>query len=485
MATTVASAVGVAGEAEQEVDVGRSRRARRAGGARAGGGAGGGGRRPGAGGPAGRRRARSAARARRSPSSYHCRASRRATSAATRAGSLPRAVRARAVSDAGPGDAQLAVQVAQGDDGRRVVVDAGVEARRVVDDPLDGEVDDGRRHRVAALGVQRRRAEQLGDAVQREHVDGRRAAAPAERPAGHHAGGVRRHDHRHRGERVATLGRPHGGRQRIERRRPVGGGGDGDGHVSIVRKGCHPARAAPDQGAGRRRRRWRGGGARVTACSRPSGSRYRALPATRTLAPAAAARPTVSGPMPPSTSTSIALGQPGGLDHPPDLGDLGLHRGEVALAAEPRVDGHHEHEVDEVEHVGDGARRGRRADRHAGARPRARRWRRACGAGAGRPRRGRSAAGTRPRRSAAAITSGVSTIRWASNGTLTYGRAEAMTSGPNVRLGTNWPSMTSHWMRSTPAFSSAVTSSPRRAKSAGSTDGAIWIGRAIGVDGTA
>ena len=35
-----------------------------------------------------------------------------------------------------------------------------------------------------------------------------------------------------------------------------------------------------------------------------------------------------------------------------------------------------------------------------------------------------------------------------------------MTSGPKVRFGTNWPSMTSHWMRSTPASSSAAT--PRR-----------------------
>ncbi len=42
-----------------------------------------------------------------------------------------------------------------------------------------------------------------------------------------------------------------------------------------------------------------------------------------------------------------------------------------------------------------------------------------------------------------------------------------MTSGPKVRLGTKWPSMTSHWMRSTPAFSRAATSSPSRAKSAG------------------
>ena len=155
----------------------------------------------------------------------------------------------------------------------------------------------------------------------------------------------------------------------------------------------------------------------VTACSRPSGSRYRALPATRTLAPAAAARPTVSGPMPPSTSTSTTSASPAAVDHPADLGDLRLHRGEVPLAAEARVDGHHEHEVDEVEHVGDGARRRRRVERDAGAGARARRSRRACGGGAGTPRRGRSAAGTRPRRSGRAITSGVSTIRWASNGT--------------------------------------------------------------------
>ena len=48
-----------------------------------------------------------------------------------------------------------------------------------------------------------------------------------------------------------------------------------------------------------------------------------------------------------------------------------------------------------------------------------------------------------------------------------------MTSGPKVMLGTNCPSITSHWMRSHPAASSAAISSPRRAKSAGRTDGAI------------
>ena len=69
-------------------------------------------------------------------------------------------------------------------------------------------------------------------------------------------------------------------------------------------------------------------------------------------------------------------------------------------------------------------------------------------------------------------------MRWASKGTVTWSRTEAMTSGPKVRLGTNWPSMTSHWMRSTPAFSRATHSSPRREKSAGRTEGTIEIGRA-------
>ncbi len=74
-----------------------------------------------------------------------------------------------------------------------------------------------------------------------------------------------------------------------------------------------------------------------------------------------------------------------------------------------------------------------------------------------------------------ANTSGVSIMRWASNGSEVCRRAAAITSGPKVRLGTNCPSITSHWMRSQPAASSAATSSPRRAKSTGSTDGTILI----------
>ena len=66
-------------------------------------------------------------------------------------------------------------------------------------------------------------------------------------------------------------------------------------------------------------------------------------------------------------------------------------------------------------------------------------------------------------------------MRCASNGSVVWRRADAITSGPNVRFGTNWPSITSHWMRSTPAASSAATSSPSLLKSTGSTLGAISI----------
>src|SRR5829696_6723229 len=76
------------------------------------------------------------------------------------------------------------------------------------------------------------------------------------------------------------------------------------------------------------------------------------------------------------------------------------------------------------------------------------------------------------------MPSGRWTMRWASKGSEVWGRAAAMTSGPMVRLGTNCPSITSHWIRSAPASSRARTSSPRREKSAGSTEGTIWTGRA-------
>jgi ribulose-phosphate 3-epimerase len=52
------------------------------------------------------------------------------------------------------------------------------------------------------------------------------------------------------------------------------------------------------------------------------------------------------------------------VDHPAYLGDLWFHRGDVRLATEPGVHRHHQDEVDEVEHVGHGRRRGSRIVRH-------------------------------------------------------------------------------------------------------------------------
>ena len=50
----------------------------------------------------------------------------------------------------------------------------------------------------------------------------------------------------------------------------------------------------------------------------------------------------------------------GSFDHCAYLADLRLHGGDVPLAAETGIDGHHQHQVDQVEHVGDGrCRRGR------------------------------------------------------------------------------------------------------------------------------
>src|SRR5271166_6038639 len=64
-------------------------------------------------------------------------------------------------------------------------------------------------------------------------------------------------------------------------------------------------------------------------------------------------------------------------------------------------------------------------------------------------------------------------------------RMASSTTGPRVMLGTNRPSITSTWIQSAPAASTAQTSSPKRVKSADKTEGAISIGDAAGVDDNA
>jgi len=61
--------------------------------------------------------------------------------------------------------------------------------------------------------------------------------------------------------------------------------------------------------------------------------------------------------------------QPGGVDHPAGLADLGQHRGDELLSPGSRVDGHHQQVVDQVKGVGD-HRQGRcRVERHPGSHP--------------------------------------------------------------------------------------------------------------------
>ena len=66
-------------------------------------------------------------------------------------------------------------------------------------------------------------------------------------------------------------------------------------------------------------------------------------------------------------------------------------------------------------------------------------------------------------------------IRWVSSGSLVAGRSHFTSTGPNVMLGTNRPSITSTWIRSAPAASTSLTCSASRDRSAERMDGAILM----------
>ena len=132
-----------------------------------------------------------------------------------------------------------------------------------------------------------------------------RCGPPKRRDPPCRAAARRRRDPRpHRAVR-AEAARVRGGAQRPRHRRPA-------------RRRRLQLTAAPERVSAPPARHRRAASARarrsVTAWASPSGSRNSALPATSTLAPAAAAPATVVGPMPPSTSTST-VGEARGLDH--------------------------------------------------------------------------------------------------------------------------------------------------------------------------
>ena len=131
------------------------------------------------------------------------------------------------------------------------------------------------------------------------------------------------------------------------------------GTSSIVRKGCHrltPAGRPRRVGAARRRRgRARPGPGRAPCRRR---ARWRRRRRRRPPCRGRCRRRPRCRPGRPRSSIIRA-----------HLGHLGLHRRQVALAAEARVDGHHQHQLDQVEHVGDRPPAGvAGTDGHAGGR---------------------------------------------------------------------------------------------------------------------
>ena len=71
--------------------------------------------------------------------------------------------------------------------------------------------------------------------------------------------------------------------------------------------------------------------------------------------------------------------------------------------------------------------------------------------------------------------SGFCTIKWQSNTKSVTGRNPSTMFGPNVKFGTNCPSMASIWIQSAPNFSTFLTSSPNVAKFALKIDGATFM----------
>mmetsp|Transcript_13906 Transcript_13906/g.32391 ORF Transcript_13906/g.32391 Transcript_13906/m.32391 type:complete len:209 (+) Transcript_13906:254-880(+) len=71
------------------------------------------------------------------------------------------------------------------------------------------------------------------------------------------------------------------------------------------------------------------------------------------------------------------------------------------------------------------------------------------------------------------------TISCVSKGMVVYLRHHRMVSGPKVRLGTKFPSMTSNCTRSHPASSNRLQSAPSFPKSAGRTEGMICTLRGV------
>ena len=181
-----------------------------------------------------------------------------------------------------------------------------------------------------------------------------------------------------------------------------------------------------------------------------SGAPNTAVPATSMSAPASTRAEAVPGVMPPSTSS--AIGRPPIVDHAAQGAILGSCEFEERLPAEARIDGHHQHHVDAVEHGFDGLGRGRRVEHDA--RPLAERADELQRAVQMRPGLGMDddvvGAGLGESRD---VRVGRAIIRCTSNGSRGAGASAFSTGGPNEMFGTKCPSMMSRCSQSAPAAS--------------------------------
>ena len=96
--------------------------------------------------------------------------------------------------------------------------------------------------------MERGRAEHLSEAEHREHVDGGGTATPAERPPGHHPGGVGRHDDGDRAERVTILGGRTAAASASNAAAPCRVNVTLTAIPPIVRTGCHGERRSAEDG---------------------------------------------------------------------------------------------------------------------------------------------------------------------------------------------------------------------------------------------
>src|SRR5581483_945422 len=165
--------------------------------------------------------------------------------------------------------------------------------------------------------------------------------------------------------------------------------------------------------------------------------------------------------------------QPPLSDHGRRLPDLGQHGVDERLSAKPGVDRHDEQRVDVLQHML------RSLDWGGGVQGHSRLQ-------AGPPNLlddpvqvhacfGVTISRSFPARAkSSTYRPGSSIIKWASKGTLVWGRQSAMTSQPTVRFGTYMPSITSHCRTSAPARSRSASSSASLDWSTLRVEGTIW-----------